>query len=193
MVQLLSLDRMSIPETELAPVPKKSKILLPSMTLAVLGAALEPNPVTALRGRSLPAGPILLPEIVLLLLPVLVVVLRRIVPPWLPTVTIDEPRTVQFLMTLLPAPLINRSVLVPTALLVLKLESVREFPFEFKPSKVTKSAPLKSTNGAARLPEIIRATPPAGCMRIEVYKAEPLPLAFNTADADSVVSPSTEI
>src|ERR1041384_425863 len=85
-VQLLLPARRSMPVV--FPVGlKKSKMLLLSMTSPVLTVLLPavPRPVTALIGRLLPAGPMLFPVIVLLLLPeptpVPVVVLKKTAPP----------------------------------------------------------------------------------------------------------------
>ena len=73
---------------------KKSKILLLSMTLPVFGFAAVPRPITPLVGRFTPAGPILLPEMVLLLLPpATVLVLNRMLPPAVAAVAVDEPST----------------------------------------------------------------------------------------------------
>src|SRR4051794_9517458 len=94
MVKLVLPVRMSRPDTETPPVPKKSKILLLSMTLPVLIVLLlvvVPMAEIALTGRFAPAGPMLFFEIVLLLLPVPVVVLKRIAPPAVPTATVDDP------------------------------------------------------------------------------------------------------
>jgi hypothetical protein len=182
---------MSIPLTETTPVPKKSNTLLPSMRLSrftVLLLVVVPTAEIPLTGRLLPAGPMLFPEMVLLLLPVVVVVLKRTAAPAVPTVTIDEPRIVQFFTTLLVAPLIKRMVLVPAVADVLAFENVNEFPPEFSPSTVTTSAPLKSISGKARFPDTVRAAPPEGDMVIDVYD-EGAPLAFKTAEAASVVSP----
>src|SRR5438046_351038 len=63
---------------------------------------------------------------------------------------------------------------------------VKELPPELRPSMVTLSAPFKSINGtplASAL--IVRAAPPAGWIRIEVYDAEPDPLALRTIEVPS--------
>src|SRR5436190_6744353 len=139
-VQLVLPVRRSIPVTDTAPVPKKSKILLPSMTFPVLTVLLfvaVPRPVTALTGRLAPAGPMLLFRIVLLLLPTIVVptageVLNRTVPPAVaPTVTVEEPWMLQFLSVLFCAPLIKRMVLVPAVAETVVFENVSVLPPEF--------------------------------------------------------------
>src|SRR5215813_2414019 len=155
--------------TEFAPLPKKSKMLFASMTLSrftVVLLVVVPTAEMALIGRLLPAGPMLFPEIVLLLLPVVVVVLKRMAPPAVPRITVDDPLIVEFLTKLLVAPLIKRMVLVPAVAPVFEFEIVNEFPPAFKPSIVTKSEPFRSISGAARLPETLLA--PVGDITIEV-------------------------
>src|SRR5215813_7318461 len=100
--------------TEFAPLPKKSNTLFASMTLSrftVVLLVVVPTAEIALIGRLAPAGPMLFPETVLLLLPVVVVVLNRMAPPAVPTVTVDDPFIVAFLTKLLLAPLMKRIVL----------------------------------------------------------------------------------
>src|ERR1043165_6480187 len=116
-------------------------MLLLSMTSPVVLVLLPvvASPVTALVGRFTPAGPMLFPVIVLLLLPTMfvpfaVVVLNRTLPPAEPGRTVDEPRIEQFLMVLFCAPpaaaveLINRIVLVPAVAPVFVFENVSELP-----------------------------------------------------------------
>src|SRR5689334_4957371 len=98
-VQLWLPVRISIPVTEAPPVPKKSKILFPSMTLSrliVLLLVVVPTAEIALIGKFAPAGPMLFPEIVLLLLPTTVVptagdVLNKMAPPAVPMATVEDP------------------------------------------------------------------------------------------------------
>src|SRR4051794_6196894 len=176
-VQLWFPVRISRPVTETPPVPKKSNTLFPSMRLSrftVLLLVVVPSPQIALTGRLPPAGPMLFAEIVLLLLPTMVVptvgdVLKRMVPPAVaPTVTVEDPWIEEFLTTLFWAPLIKRMVLVPAVADTVVLEIVSEFPPEFLPSMVTKSAPFKSINGlpATIAPETVRV--PLGVIVIEV-------------------------
>jgi hypothetical protein len=141
----------------------------------------------ALFGKLLPAGPMLLLLIVLLLFPVPVVVLNTMVPPAVPSATVEDPVMEEFFTMLLDAPLMKRIVLVPAALPVFVFDIVNEFPPEFNPSIVTKFAPFRSTNGAARFPETVRV--PEGTVVTDAYDADPLPLAFKTAVAPSTVSP----
>src|SRR5258705_5808203 len=138
MVQFVLPARMSIPVTDEAPVPKKSKILLLLMMspmFRVLFPAV-PSAEMDLIGRLLPAGPMLFAVIVLLLLPEPtvrpVVVLKSMFPPAVPTGTVDDPRMEQFLTMSFDAPLMKRIVLVPAAAPVLMFENVSEFPPEFK-------------------------------------------------------------
>ena len=51
---------------------------------------------------------------------------------------------------------------------------------------VTLSAPFRLTNGATKLPETVLE--PEGVIDTEVYEAEPVPLAFKTAEAVSTGS-----
>src|SRR5438045_6517184 len=103
MVQPWLPARMSMPATDDVAL-KKSKMLLLSMIFPMFTVLLPavPNPVMHLIGRLVPAGPMLLLEIMLLflltmLLPEAVVVLKRIFRPAPPIATVDNPRTVQFL------------------------------------------------------------------------------------------------
>src|SRR5581483_11498792 len=175
-VKLLLPVRMSMPDTETPPLPKKSKMLLPSMTLPVLTVLLlvvVPTAEIALTGRFAPAGPMLFFEIRLLLLPTMLVpdagdVLKRIAPPAVPTATVDDPWMLEFFTMLFDAPLMKRIVLVPAVVPVFAFDRVSELPPVIKPSIVTLSAPFKSTSGVARFPEIVRAAPPLGAMVIPV-------------------------
>src|SRR6476620_3064792 len=92
---------------------KKSKTLLLSMMLPLLTVLLlvvVPTAEIALNGIFASAGPMLFPEIRLLLFPTMVVpaagdVLKRTFPPAVPTATVDDPRIEQFRTTLVCAPL----------------------------------------------------------------------------------------
>src|SRR5436305_5580354 len=178
--------RMSMPAVDVAPVPKKSWILLLSITscrLIVLLFVVVPTAEIALIGRFAPAGPMSLFETVSLLLPtrlvpLAVAVLKRTLPPAVPTATVDDPRIVEFVRVSFWAPLMNRTVLVPATLLVLVFESLSELPPELRPSICTLLAPFRSTSGAARLPDVVRA--PDGTICTVEYEAEPLPLALST-------------
>src|SRR6476619_2226497 len=109
-------------------------MLFPSMTspvLIVLLFVVVPSPVMALIGRFAPAGPMLLAEIVLLLFPTMFVpdagdVLKRMVPPAEPTVTVDEPWMLQCVTVSFCAPLIKRIVLVPAVAETVVFEIVSE-------------------------------------------------------------------
>lgn len=70
------------------------------------------------------------------------------------------------------------------------MSRVSELPLAFKPSIVTLSAPFKSIKCVASVPETVRA--PTGLTTTLVYKAEPVPLAFNVAVTGSTVSQVTE-
>src|SRR6478752_3209573 len=93
--------------------PKKLKILLLSIRLLTLALAAVPEPIKPLVGKFAPAGPMLLFEIMLLLLPpATVLVLNKMLPPAVAAVALDEPSTVQFVIVLFCAPLMRRIVLV---------------------------------------------------------------------------------
>src|SRR5438067_4538064 len=92
-VQLSLLAWMLIPETDVVAL-KKSKMLLLSIRLLVLGLAAVPRPMTVLVGRLAPAGLRLQNETMLLLLPSPEVVLNRIFPPVNPIAEVEEPRIV---------------------------------------------------------------------------------------------------
>src|SRR5437870_5108457 len=98
---------------------------------------------------------IVLLSIVLLMFPVVVPVLKKIVPS---VVLVPAPAIVQFLIVLFDASAMNRRVLAVAATVELTIE--REFPPVFRPLIVTLSAPLKLINGPAIAPEIDR--PPLG-------------------------------
>src|SRR3954454_939346 len=126
-------------------------MLLLSIVLArliVLLFVVVPRAKIALFGRFDPAGPMLLFEIVLLLLPtsfvpLAVVVLNTIAPPTAEaSVVVDEPRIVAFVTVSFWAPLMKRIVLVPAVLLVLVFESVSELPPELRPLIFTHFAPF---------------------------------------------------
>src|SRR4051794_9841026 len=98
-VQSVLPTRISIPATDAAPVPKKSKTLLLSMRFArliVLLFVIVPTAEIDLIGNFAPAGPMLLLAITLLLLPTrfvptAVVVLKSTLPPAVPSGTVFEP------------------------------------------------------------------------------------------------------
>src|SRR5437763_12983437 len=94
--------RISMPVTETPPVLKKSKILLLLMTLFWFLVLFPVVPTAEIHfvGRLIPAGPILLFAIMFLLLPttfvpLATVVLNKILPPAVPTATVDDPRMLQ--------------------------------------------------------------------------------------------------
>src|SRR5665213_56318 len=136
-------------------------MLLLLIVMPLLSIAIElPFESIALEGKFLPAGIIVLFEITLPSLPVVVPVENCIVP--VLVVPVDEPSMVQFFTTFNVASVLNLIVEVPATLLVLAFEISKEFPFIFKPLIITLSAPLRSTNGVARVPEIVLAAPPEG-------------------------------
>src|SRR5215213_1045331 len=151
---------MSIPAVLLV-AKKKSKTLLSSIRLPTLLFGLaDPRPMTPLLGRFAPAGPMLFFETVLLLLPPATVeVLNNTLPPATVVEAVDDPRIVQLVTVLFVAPPMNRIVLVPAVATALAFENVSELPPEFRPLMVTLSAPFKSINGVARVPETVRAPP----------------------------------
>src|SRR5438477_857913 len=126
-----------MPCTEI-PGLKKSKMWLLSMTLRVLLFGLaDPSDITPLVGRFVPAGPMLLFEMVLPVLAPPVDVLIRIVPVATAALPVDEPSTEQFVTVSPEVPLMKRIVLVPAVGSAVVLEIVREFPPVFKPLIVT--------------------------------------------------------
>src|ERR1051325_3245039 len=148
---------------------KKSKMLLPSITLPVLLLGLvDPSPMTPLVGRLGRAGPMLLFVIVLLLLPPEVEVLEKTLPPAVAAVALDDPKIEQFLMVLFDAPLINLIVLVLAVAEAVVFERVSELPLIFSPSMVTFLAPFKLISGlpAVIAPATVRA--PLGNITIDV-------------------------
>ena len=129
-----------------------------------------PNAKMALDGRLLPAGPMLHRETLLPSLPVVVPVLKMIVPPTVANGVVEDPWMVHLVMVLFVASATNWIVPVCAAAETVVLEMVREFPPMFKPSIVTLSAPLKLIKvlPAAVAPVTVRA--PAGLMVSEVHE-----------------------
>ena len=87
MFQLSLPERIWIPEVEAAPLPKKSKMLFALIVLALFSIAwlaVLPRAKTPLLGRFAPARPILHCETRLRSLPVVVPVLKMMVPPTVP-------------------------------------------------------------------------------------------------------------
>ena len=123
-------------------------------------------------------------EMVLLTLPVVAPTSKKTVPN---VMLVPAPLMVQFVTTSFEVSARNRMVEVDAVLLELLI--VSELPPVLRPSMVTLFAPLRSTKWPAIVPETVRA--PLGLMTIEVYEAEPDPLAFKTALAVSVVSLTT--
>src|SRR6266480_6921829 len=144
-----------MPCTEIAGL-KKSKTLLLLMTLSVLLFGLaDPSDITPLVGRLLPAGPMLLFEMVLPVFAPPVDVLIRTVPLAAVELPVDEPRTEQFVTVLVAAPLMKRIVLVVAP--VSALEMVNELLPVFNPLMVTLLAPLRLVNAPATEPETVLA------------------------------------
>src|SRR5215471_1992458 len=158
-----------MPDTDTV-VLKKSKMLLESIRLLVFGLAAVPKLMSALVGRLVPAGPRLQKEMVLLLLPTPVVVLKSTFSPAIPIAEIDEPITAHLVTMLFCAPLIKRIVLVPAVAEAVVLVIVSELPPMLSPSMVTLVAPLRSISGrpSTIAPETVRAAPPEGWTEIEV-------------------------
>src|SRR5438552_3010056 len=128
MVQLSFPLRMCIPDVLLVG-RKKSKMLLLLMTFPLFRIpALDvlPSAKMALDGRLVPAGPMLHNETVLPSLPVVVPVLKMIVPPTVAKVVVEDPRTVQPVMALFVASATNWIVPVCAAAETVVLEMVRE-------------------------------------------------------------------
>ena len=160
-----------MPDTERVGL-KKSKMLLLSIRLLVLSFGLgDPSPITHFVGKFPLAGPMLLPEMVLLLFPpATVLVLKSTLPPAVLIAEIEDPRTVQRVTVSLEAPLMKRMVLVLAVADAVVLERVSALPPVPSPSIVTLVAPLKSISGlpAEIAPETVRAAPPEGCTKIDV-------------------------
>src|SRR4051794_20265333 len=109
-VQLLLPARMSMPLLGSVAL-KKSKILLLVMTLFWFLVLLPTVPTAEIHlvGRLVPAGPILLFAIILLLLPTTLVplatvVLNKMFPPAVAKATVDDPRMLQLATMLFCAP-----------------------------------------------------------------------------------------
>ena len=152
---------------------KKSKMLLLSIVTPLFripAVDVLPNAKMALEGRLVPAGPRLHKETVFPSLPVVIPVLKMIVPPTVANVVVEDPRIVHLVTVLFVASAINRIVPVPAVAETVVLETVRELPPVFKPSIVTLSAPLKLINGlpAAVAPVTVRV--PTGLMVSEVHE-----------------------
>src|SRR5688572_25891219 len=106
-------------------------------------------------------------EIVLLSLPVppAAAVLKKMVPPLVPVVTVDEPWIAQRVTVLLVASWRKRIVPVSEVEAVLVFWITKASPPEFRPSIVTLSAPFNSISGAPAIePVIVRVAPPLGRM-----------------------------
>ena len=102
-VQFVLLPPSMIPLTSNLPVPKKSKILLLLITFPALGST-KPMDSIACWGRLLPAGPMLLLEMVLLLTPEVALAEPKTI------VAEAEPRIVELVIVLNWAPLSKRIV-----------------------------------------------------------------------------------
>ena len=160
---------MLTPAAVLTAAWKKSKILLLSMTLLVLLFGLsDPSDNTPLVGRSPVDGPMLLLEMKLPLFAPPVEVLIRMLPPAMVVDDVDDPSTVQFVITLFCAPLIRRIVLVPAVAEAVVFESVSELPPTFSPLMLTFVAPFKLISGlpAVIAPVTVRA--PLGSIATDV-------------------------
>src|ERR1041384_2081981 len=164
MIQLSLLATILTPITEVV-ARKKSKILLLLRIFPVFDFAEVPRLITHLVGRLAPAGPMLFPITMLLLLPAAaVVVLKRTFPVAAAAVPVEEPRMLQLARILFDAPLMNRPVLVPAVVATVVFESV-SWPY---PSMRTLFAPFRSISGvpAVIAPETVRV--PLGNIRMEV-------------------------
>jgi len=152
---------------------KKSKMLLLSIVTSLFRIPeldVLPSAKMALEGRFVPAGPMLHKETVLPSLPVVVPVLKIMVPPRVATWVVEDPRIVHLVTVLFVASATNLIVPVPDVAEAVVLETVREFPLVFKPSITTLSAPLKliSALPAVVVPVTVRA--PTGLMVSEVHE-----------------------
>src|SRR5438552_10321225 len=110
MVQLSFPLRMFNPDVLLVG-RKKSKMLLLLITFSLFRIpALDvlPSAKMALEGRFVPVGPMLHNEMVLPSLPMVVPVLKMMVPPTVADTVVEDPRTVQPVMVLFVASAINR-------------------------------------------------------------------------------------
>ena len=95
-------------------------------------------------------------------------VLIRMLPPAVVVDDVDEPSTVQFVITLFCAPLMRRIVLVPAVAEAVVFESVSELPPTFSPLMLTFFAPFKLISGlpAVIAPVTVRA--PLGSIATDV-------------------------
>ncbi len=164
MVQLSFDPRMLMPEIELAPVPKKSNMLLLSIKFSLLMATPVPIETIACEGKLEPAGPMLHRETVFASLPVVTLEPNTMVPAMTLRVEFEEPRMVHRVTVLFVASPVNWTVDVPDVAETLVLEIINEFPPVLMPSSVTLSAPLKLISGLPAVvePAIVRA--PLGLM-----------------------------
>ena len=113
------------------PVRKKSYIsqfVTVTLLLAIAAEVVLPIPQMPFEGKFAPAAPILLLEIVMLSLPVVVPVQIQILPPIVASGVMLEPKTVQFVMVLFVASLMNCIVDVLAVAATLKLAIVNELP-----------------------------------------------------------------
>ena len=121
---------------------------------------LDPQPQIPIKGRFAPAGPILELEMEFPSFPVVVPVLKKMVPPLVKLSVVEDPKIVQFVTVLLVASFINLIVLVPAIAEVERFDIVSALPPVFNPLMVTLSAPFKLIKDAATFP---RATLSRGC------------------------------
>ena len=89
-------------------------------------------------------------------------------PPAVVVADVDDPSTVQFVITLFCAPLMRRIVLVPAVAEAVVFESVSELPPTFSPLMLTFFAPFKLISGlpAVIAPVTVRA--PLGSIATDV-------------------------
>ena len=148
---------------------KKSKMLLLSIKLlGLLFGLTEPSPITPLVGKLLPAGPMLLLEMMLPLFAPPVEVLIRMLPPAVVVLAVDEPSTVQFVIILFCAPLMRRIVLVPAVADTVVFESVSELPPIFSPLMLTLLAPVKLISGLPAVIAPVTVRTPLGSIATDV-------------------------
>ena len=91
-------------------------------------------------------------------------VLKKMLPPLVPTAALKAPFTEQFVIVFVVAPPINRMVQVPDVAEAVVFSNVSELPPVFNPLMVTLSAPFKSINGlpAVIAPETVIPVPAPG-------------------------------
>src|SRR5437762_9411692 len=138
-------------------------MLFPMMRILSFSiAAFVPLPMIALEGRLVPAGPMLLLEIVMLSFPVVAPAPTIMVPATVANVEAEDPRIVQLVTVLLVASAMKRIVPLPAVVPAVVFEIVSELPVVLSPLIVTLSAPLRSISGLPAVVAPVTVRAPAG-------------------------------